>query len=496
MVWIITKISKMKKNKHQSILEGCVDAVVTINQHGIIEFFNKAAENLFGYDRNEVLKKNVKMLMPSTHSVNHDKYINHYLETKIPKVIGIGREVELQTKNGEKIPIFLTLSQAIVDGEYIFTAFIKDYREKKKTEAELRKMSMVASKTNNGVIITDKKRIIEWVNDGFVKMSGYPPEELIGRKPGKLLQGKGSDQAVIKRMRKKLNAGEPVVEEILNYGKNGEPYWVKLHIDPVMDEFGNIDKFIAIELDITAERKMKEEIRLANEKVQAWNTHHRAFLDAVPDLMFRFDDQGTYLDFHVKKETEKDMVAPPEKIIGKNIFDVLPKANAEILYKHITQAIQTGESQTFVDELEMPQGLQYYECRIAAVSGKNEVLAIIRNMTKRKRAEIEILEGEARLNETQRIARLGSWEIDLIKDKIYWSKETYNLFGIIPSDVPPKKEDFLKIVHPADRLLLRQALGRIIDDGIENSVEIRNILPDGSQIHILARGVPIFKTKR
>ncbi|HBL75739.1 MAG: hypothetical protein A2W90_17295 [Bacteroidetes bacterium GWF2_42_66] len=482
-----------EKDKHRSILEGCVDAVVTISQYGIIEFFNKAAENLFGYERCEVLNKNVNMLMPSIHADQHDHYISRYVNTQIPRVIGIGREVEALTKTGDKVPILLTLSQAVVDGEYIFTAFIKNYSENKRIEAELRKLSLVASKTNNGVLITDKYRMIEWANEGFEKMSGYRMDELIGKSPGVLLQGKGTDPVSVRRMRARMNAGEPVVEEILNYHKNGKAYWVKLHIDPIFDENGNIEKFISIELDITEERKMKEEIRIAHERLQAWNTHYKAILDAIPDLMFRFDSQGTYLDFHSKKETDKDLIAPPEELLGKTIFDILPKETAEILFKHIKQAIETRESQTCVYDLEMPQGIQYYECRIASIDGKNEVLAIIRNITKRKKAELEMAESEIRLNETQRIARLGSWEIDREKNKIYWSKETYHLFGLEPSGIPPKEEDFLKIVHPADRIILQEALNRIITKGVDNSVEIRNILPDGSVIYILARGVPIFK---
>ncbi len=475
-----------ERDRHLSILEGCADAVITINQQGIIEFFNRAAENLSGYDRSEVSGKNIKILMPSFHADQHDHYIARYLETKTPRVIGAGRELELQTKTGKRIPIILTLSQAIVDGEYVFTAFIKNYSENKKTETELRNLSMVASKTDNGVIITDKNRVIEWVNEGFEKMSGYSLDELIGQRPGVILQGKDTDPAIVKRMRDLLEANQPVSEEILNYHKNGNAYWIKLHINPVFDTNGDIDKFISIELDITEERKLKEEVR-------AWNTHYKAILDAVPDLMFRFDAQGTYLDFHAKKETEKDMVAPANELLGKNIFDVLKKENADLLFKYITKAIETGESQTFVDEMDMPQGIEYYECRVAAISGMNEVLAIIRNISKRKKAELEMTESETRLNETQRIARLGSWEIDLEKDKIYWSKETYHLFGLNPSDTPPSEEDFLKIMHSDDRKILKQALDLIVNEGIENSIEIRNILPDGSIIYILARGVPIFK---
>lgn len=490
------KSLKKERDKHRTILEGCVDAVVTINQYGIVDFFNKAAEDLFEYKRDEVLNKNVNMLMPFEHSQYHDQYLQRFVETQVPRVIGNGREVEILTKSGNKVPILLTLSKAVVDGKFIFTAFIKDYTEKKRIEAELRKLSLVARKTNNGVLITDKNRTIEWANEGFEKISGYAAAELIGKKPGALLQGEESDPDVIKRMQAKLNAKETIVEEILNYNKNGKPYWVRLHIDPVTDEFGNVEKFVAIEHDITEERKMLKEIQLANEQVKAWNMHYKTILDAIPDIMFRFDIHGTYLDYHAKEESEKDLVAKPEELLGRNIFDVLPEKNASLLLSFIEKAIETGKNQIFEDQLMMTHGVQYYECRLAPVKEKNDVIAIIRNITVQKKAQLETIESETRLNETQQIARLGSWEIDLVEDRIYWSKETYKLFGITKKNTPPQREDFLRIVHPADRRSLQIALDRIINQGIENSVEIRNILPDGSIIHILARGVPLFKDNK
>ncbi|WP_026998274.1 PAS domain S-box protein [Eisenibacter elegans] len=115
--------------RYEQILEGCVDCVISISQEGIIDFFNQAAERLWGYDRNEVMGKNVKTLMPQEHSHNHDQYLHNYMTTHVPQVIGKGRKVEALTKSGELVPIFLTLSEArLKDGQHVFTAFIKDLR--------------------------------------------------------------------------------------------------------------------------------------------------------------------------------------------------------------------------------------------------------------------------------------------------------------------------------------------------------------------------------
>ncbi|PLX01673.1 MAG: hypothetical protein C0594_12770, partial [Marinilabiliales bacterium] len=128
----------LEKSNFHVILETCVDAVVIINRNGIVEFFNLAAEALWGYQKSEVIGENVSILMPAYHSKRHDQYLKNFIETKEAKVIGIGREVQLQTKSGEKIPIMLTLNDSEINGELIFTAFIKDLRSMKKVEDELK----------------------------------------------------------------------------------------------------------------------------------------------------------------------------------------------------------------------------------------------------------------------------------------------------------------------------------------------------------------------
>ncbi len=116
-------------HKYEQILEGCADAVVMINGKGIISFFNASAESLWGYDRADVMGKNVKMLMDTDHSKKHDSYLSNYHKTGVAKVIGSGRNVDALRTDGTKVPILLTLSEAkISETESVYTAFIKDLR--------------------------------------------------------------------------------------------------------------------------------------------------------------------------------------------------------------------------------------------------------------------------------------------------------------------------------------------------------------------------------
>lgn len=112
-------------------------------------------------------------------------------------------------------------------------------------------LSMVANETDNSVIITDAAGVIEYVNTGFFKLTGLSAEEAIGRKPGELLQGPRTDPEARKRIREKLEAQVPFYEEILNYNRNGESYWISLAINPVFDANHRLKNFVSIQTNIT-----------------------------------------------------------------------------------------------------------------------------------------------------------------------------------------------------------------------------------------------------
>ena len=118
----------------QAILDTTVDAIITIDTEGIVQSFNRAAERLFGYAAAEVVGQNVKMLMPSPYRDNHDSSVQHYLQTGERRIIGIGRGVAAQRRDGTVFPIELAVSEVWVEEERFFTGIIRDITESKRAE--------------------------------------------------------------------------------------------------------------------------------------------------------------------------------------------------------------------------------------------------------------------------------------------------------------------------------------------------------------------------
>lgn len=117
-----------------------------------------------------------------------------------------------------------------------------------------RKLAMVAARTDNAVIITDAKGVIEWVNLAFMRLTGYTPDQAIGRRPGELLQGPLTDATTVASVRDAIREGRHIDTELLNYRQDGSTYWVRMNIEPVRDEDGAIQHYIAIESDVSQQK--------------------------------------------------------------------------------------------------------------------------------------------------------------------------------------------------------------------------------------------------
>lgn len=130
---------KDRANQIKAIVETVVDAIVTIDHQGIIEAVNPAVERIFGYKAHELIGLNVSALMPSPYREEHDGYLKRFQSTREPRVIGIGREVSGQRKNGEVFPMDLAVNAVTIDGRESYVGVVKDISERKQHEAELQR---------------------------------------------------------------------------------------------------------------------------------------------------------------------------------------------------------------------------------------------------------------------------------------------------------------------------------------------------------------------
>ena len=239
----------------EQTLEQALDAVVCIDENNNVTLFNASAEKLWGYTREEVIGQNVKMLVPQEIQANHDNYVNANRETGQDKIVGTSREVKIERKDGGSLWGRLSLSKVRLADRTLYTAFIKDVTEEVEQREMQRMLSLVANETDNAVIISDANGLIEYVNNGFYRLTGWQLEEVKGKKPGSFLQGEETDQRTVGVIRQKLKNREAFYDEILNYKKSGTPYWTSLSINPVFKE-GNLVNFIAVQADITRVKQM------------------------------------------------------------------------------------------------------------------------------------------------------------------------------------------------------------------------------------------------
>ncbi|MFN5319725.1 MAG: PAS domain S-box protein [Bacteroidia bacterium] len=161
---------------------------------------------------------------------------------------------------------------------------IQDITKRKEIENDVSRLSMVAKKTSNSVIITDVQRKILWANESTLRLTGYAMEEIIGRSP-KMFQYEKTDPAIIQAISHKLANREEVQTEIQNRGKNGNEYWLDLNIVPLFNEDNTHIGFMAVETDITERIKFEEDLKRSEE-------NYRSILENSSEMIHTIDNDG------------------------------------------------------------------------------------------------------------------------------------------------------------------------------------------------------------
>ena len=273
------KRAEEQLRKLSQAVEQSPASVVITDTKGSIEYVNPKFTQATGYTAQEAIGQNPRVLKSG------EKSSEEYQE--LWNTITSGKEwrgvFHNKKKNGELYWESASISP-IKDPNGNITHFIaikEDITALKEAQEELAKLSLVASKTDNAVIITDKDGLIEWVNDGFVRLTGYTLDEVIGRKPGHILQGPLADPVKIRRVGALLRSKKAFTEEIVNYHKNGDAYWVSMNITPIFDDTGELIRFISIESDITERKNFEKALQQAKEAADSANQAKSEFLASM-----------------------------------------------------------------------------------------------------------------------------------------------------------------------------------------------------------------------
>ncbi len=241
---------------------------VEMNMDREVERVNKLFADWLDYSVEELQGKPHLQFIPDTPE-EVKKYEN--LWAKLKKGETVTDTFKRINKKGEEIWLYGAYCPVKnKNGEIVKVIKVaSNYNEQKRVEKDLQRLSLVASKTDNAVIITDKNGFIEWVNEGFTKVSEYTFEEAVGKKPSTLLQKEGTDKEHISKIREGLTAQKPFTQEIYNYSKSGRGYWLELNITPIFDDEDQLINFVAIESDITERKQTQLQIQEKNDALIA-----------------------------------------------------------------------------------------------------------------------------------------------------------------------------------------------------------------------------------
>jgi PAS domain S-box-containing protein len=179
------------QSRLRALVETAVDGVMMIDGQGRVRLFNPACERLFGYRADEVIGQNVRMLMPAPYREGHDTYLDNYRRTGRKKIIGIGREVTGQRKDGTTFPMDLSVGEAKENGESIFVGIVHDLSTHRRAEQVLRetaaRLKALVDTAVDGMMMIDRAGRVLLFNPACEKLFGYEADEVLGRNVSMLM---------------------------------------------------------------------------------------------------------------------------------------------------------------------------------------------------------------------------------------------------------------------------------------------------------------------
>ena len=379
------------------IMENVAEALITIDEQGTIETINPATSRIFGYGEEELIGRNVTMLMEPDEAGRHSQFLQSYLTTGSGKILGVGpREVVGRRKGGSTLPLELTVGEMWLQGRRLFVGSLRDLSRRKAAEEARRQadeqLRLVMNNTPALVAYVDSEQRFQIASKLYESWYRLPQEQLIGRHIKEIFGAKRYEE--LRGYVEAALSGERTRYESSASFPDGETRMVSGDFVPHIGSDGEVKGFFTLVVDITEKERAEAALWESEEKF-------RAVLENAPFEIIVKDAEGRYLA--VNRIWEAWYGHTNEEVRGKTTRDIFPEEFADSYLRHDRAVLEGGETIAEEDRALIADGTihDFYTVRFPIRASDGEITGIgliSTDVTDRKRAEEALRQSEARLS--------------------------------------------------------------------------------------------------
>ncbi|NBB20171.1 PAS domain S-box protein [Runella sp. CRIBMP] len=379
----------------------------------------------------------------------------------------------------EKVYSFLCVTMA---NEGYINIYGRDITDKKKTEDELSRLSLIASANKNGVIFIDPDGYITWANEGFCKLTGYSLNEIVDNTPVGLCKGPLTDEDTIETVLESFNNGKSFSVNLIYHRKDGTWFWGHSDGQPLFNEKGEISGYFGIIEDITSEKLNEEKLKVLSQIAE----------DNINPVIIA--DKNGYVNWVNKSFTQLTGYTLEESV-GKKPGSFLQGPDTDLkTVQYLSQQIKKGEPFA-VEILNYNKNKKKYWLRIQGQpikNAKDEItgfFALEEDITKEKESELRFRSVLENIGD-------NIWEHNFITGRTFFSKSQNDFLGYSTTELTNNQKLWWESVHNDDRNLLVESDYKYRNGQTEfHSLEYRIMHRDGTVRWVLDRGVVIERNK-
>ncbi|MFN2500802.1 MAG: PAS domain S-box protein [Pyrinomonadaceae bacterium] len=462
---------------YRILAEAASDAIIRIDEHSIIQFVNSSATRVFGYSNEEMTGQSLTLLMPESLRSKHREGLARYLQTGKRKLNWQSIEVPAQHKSGRLFPVEISFGEYKNDDKRLFIGVARDITERKQIEDALRQSKefddAVMASMGEGLYTVDTSGRLVSMNQAAEDLLGWTAKELRGRKMHDVTHLQDKKKAIPSREKfpvlKVVQNGVPIKgHKDVFVRKDGSSFDVNCSATPLLRD-STITGVVVVFEDIT-ERKRAEGIL----------ERYRLMSERSSDIIWFSTPDGTFVE--VNEAAVKTYGYTRDEFLKLNLRDIRHPSTDLVLSDQLKAANARGIS---FETTHIRKDGTSFPVEVNAnggdFGGERLVMAIVRDVTERKRNEDALRESEERRKLAQEAGNVGIWDWNILTDKTYWSETMWDFYGEQPTDLNPDETYWKDHIHFNDRdRVLTHIRDVVASDALEYHDEFRILTKDGS----------------